>query len=45
MEDINKEKKIKNAIEPVSIEQTEKIINQMKKCVCKIYSKGSTGTE
>ena len=36
MEDINKEKKIKNGIEPVSIEKTEKIINQMKNCVCKI---------
>ena len=44
MEDINKEKKIKNGIEPVSIERTEKIINQMKNCVCKIYSNGSTGT-
>ena len=44
MEDIIKEKKVKNGIEPVSIEKTEKIINQMKKCVCKIYSNGSTGT-
>jgi len=44
MEDINKEKKIKNAIEPVSIEKTEKIINQMKNSVCKIYSNGSKGT-
>ena len=44
MEDVYKEKKIKNAIEPVSIEKTEKIIDQMKKCVCKIYSNGSTGT-
>ena len=44
MEGINQEKKIKNGIEPVSIEKTEKIINQMKNCVCKIYSNGSTGT-
>jgi hypothetical protein len=44
MEDINKEKKLKNGIEPVSIEKTEKIIDQMKKCICKIYSNGSTGT-
>ena len=44
MEDINKEKKVKNGIEPVSIEKTEKIINQMKNCVCKIYSNGSIGT-
>jgi len=44
MEVINKEQNIKNGIEPVSIEQTEKIINQMKNCVCKIYSNGSKGT-
>jgi len=44
MEVINKEKKIKNGIEPVSIAKTEKIINQMKNCVCKIYSNGSEGT-
>ena len=43
MEDINKEKFYKNSIEPVSIEVTEKIIYQMKKCVCKIYNSGSTG--
>ena len=36
--------KIKNAIEPVTIEKTEKIIEQMKKCVCKIYCNGTTGT-
>ena len=35
MADINKEKKL---------EKTEKIVNQMKKCVCKIYSNSSTGT-
>ena len=39
-----KEQKNRHEIEPVSIEKTEKIIEQMKKCVCKIYSNGSTGT-
>ena len=34
MKEINKEKKLNNGIEPVSIEKTEKIINQMKNCVC-----------
>ena len=43
-EDINKEKKIKNGIEPVSIAKAEKIIDQMKNCVCKIYNNGSTVT-
>ena len=44
MEGIKKEKNNRNSIEPLSIEKTEKIIYQMKKCVCKIYSNGSTGT-
>ena len=44
IEDITKEKKINNGIEPVSIEKTEEIIHQMKKCICKIYCDGSTGT-
>ena len=44
MEDTNKEKKVKYSIEPVSIEKTEKIVEQMKRSVCKIYSNGSTGT-
>ena len=44
MKEINKEKKLNNGIEPVSIEKTEKIINQMKNCVCKIYINGSTAT-
>ena len=39
-----KEQKNRHEIEPVSIEKTEKIIEQMKKCVCKIYSNGSAGT-
>ena len=44
MKEINKEKKLNNGIEPVSIEKTEKIINQMKNCVCKININGSTAT-
>ena len=44
MQEIIKEKKIENALEPISIEKTEKIIDQMKKCVCKIYTNGSKGT-
>ena len=44
MDDINKEKKVKNGLEPASIETTEKILFQMKNSVCKIYSNGSTGT-
>ena len=45
MENNNKGKNIKNAIEPVSIATTEKIIYQMKNCVCKIYyNNDSKGT-
>ena len=44
MEEIIKEKLNPNFIEPVSIEISEKIIWQMKKCVCKIYIKGTIGT-
>ena len=43
MEDTIKEKSIKNSLEPVSIEITKKIINQMEKSVCKIYINGSIG--
>ena len=43
MEEI-KEKYIKDSIEPVSINSTEIILNQMKKCVCKIRIKGIKGT-
>ena len=39
-EDIKNEKYIKNSPIPVSLENTEKIINQMKKCVCQIHKKG-----
>ena len=44
MEDIINEKLIKNSLDPVSIEVTKKIINQMEKSVCKIYINGNTGT-
>ena len=43
--EINLEKYIENSPEPVSIEGTEKILFQMKKCVCKIVTKnGVNGT-
>ena len=44
MKDNKKEKVTKNEIEPASLEVTENIIYQMKKCVCKIYINGITGT-
>ena len=37
---MNKEKLVNTSPEPVTFEGTEKILNQMNKCVCKIYSKG-----
>ena len=44
MEDIKLEKLIENSPNPVSIEGTEKILFQMKKCICKIYNKNKKGT-
>ena len=44
MEDINLEQLIENSPNPVSIEGTEKILFQMKKCICKIYNKNKKGT-
>jgi len=45
MEEINLEQYIENSPEPVSIEGTEKILFQMKKCVCKITKEnGVNGT-
>ena len=41
MEEINEEKDLKKSIIPISIEQTEKIVTQMKKSVCKIYKEGN----
>ena len=43
MEEI-KEKYLSDSIEPISINSTEIILNQMKKCVCKIHIKGTKGT-
>ena len=39
-EDIKNEKYINTSPIPVSLENTEKIINQMKKCVCQIHKEG-----
>jgi len=45
MEDIKLEIEVKNSPVPISIKQTEKILFQMKNCVCKIYTnKGSSVT-
>ena len=45
MEEINKEKKIEYNIKPLSVKGTETILEQMKKCVCKINVKeGINGT-
>ena len=44
MDKIIQEKFIANSLIPASIEITKKIVNQMEKCVCKIYNNGSTGT-
>ena len=38
------EKYIEDSPIPVSIKGTEKILNQMKKCICKIHNKGIKGT-
>ena len=45
METINDEKKIVNYPEPITIEETNIILEQMKNCIFKIYKgKGSSGT-
>ena len=43
MEEI-KERYIQNSLEPVSINSTDTILKQMKKCVCKIHIGGIKGT-
>ena len=44
-EDFIKEKYIENSVNPVSIEGLEKILFQMKNCICKIYKNdGTKGT-
>ena len=44
MEKIIDEGEIKGAIESITIKQTEKILNQMNKSVCKIFGKEKNGT-
>ena len=44
MENIKNEIFIKNTLDPVSLAGTEKIIYQMKNCVCKIYVNKTKGT-
>ena len=39
MSNINSECKLNGTIEPISIKKTEIILNQMKKCICKIEGK------
>ena len=41
MEEIKKEKYIESSPEPVSLNGTVEIANQMKNSVCKIYNNGS----
>ena len=43
-DDIELEKKITGSPEPVSISSTEKILEQMKKCICKIKTDEAVGT-
>ena len=43
--DFKKEKYLNNSVNPISIEGTEKILFQMKYCICKIYKNdGTKGT-
>ena len=39
-----KEISIEDSLAPISIEQTEIILNQMKNCVCKIHKDSLNGT-
>ena len=41
---MEKEKNLKDSIEPVNIERTKTILNQMMNCICKIKIKGRFGT-
>ena len=38
------EVKINDAIKPISVEETELILKQMKNCVCKIHNGQKKGT-
>ena len=44
MSEIEKEKLIENYPIPVTIEGTNKILNQLKNCICKIENKNDNGT-
>ena len=44
MESIIKEKQINDYPFPISVEETKKILEQMEKCICKIYFNGENGT-
>ena len=44
MEEIEKEKSIDNYPNPVTIEGTNKILNQLKSCICKIENNSGNGT-
>ena len=41
---MEKEKNLKDSIEPVNIERTKTILNQLMNCICKIKIKGRFGT-
>ena len=41
---IQKEKYVNSSPEPISIEKTKKILEQMDKCVCRIYNNNCEGT-
>ena len=44
MSDIKQEKFINKYLIQVSLDNTNKIVSQMKNCICKIYKKGGTAT-
>ena len=41
---MEEEKKILGSIDPVNIEGTKKILDQLMNCICKIKMKGEFGT-
>ena len=41
---MKKENKLKDSIEPVNIDGTKKILEQLMNCICKINIKGKYGT-
>ena len=44
MDEEIKEKYVNSSPEPVNVEKSEKIIEQMKKCICRIHYNGNDGT-